>query len=115
MSFFLSNPMSPTSYTPGPWKIVVKDCVLRNLKQVLWIYNEYGNVVVDPQMGIVAADLAECDANARLIAAAPELLEQCKILSAALAECYDWKAIEGEQIPPALAKVDELIARIGGA
>lgn len=61
--------MKTAGYTPGPWKISAKD-----LREVV---NAAGlPVTFCPQhYTSAAATLEEAEANARLIAAAPELLE----------------------------------------
>ena len=63
-------------HTPGPWEhkdgTIIADGWLRVAD--LWTCNPN-----DPSIDIVACE-AECDANARLIAAAPDLLEACRQL-----------------------------------
>lgn len=60
-----------SSHTPGPWTIAKQQTGLR-LPVVLLA----GKAAVTVQN--VTHDLDECDANARLIAAAPELLEELR-------------------------------------
>ena len=55
--------MSETKHTPGPW------CYIVNIKGKFGIYPEGEKLFLT---------LTDHEANARLIAAAPELLEVCK-------------------------------------
>lgn len=91
-------------YTAGPWTFE-KD--VDGLFVIVADDRNPASILGDP-------DDSEVEANARLIAAAPELLDQCKILSAALAECYDWKEMEGEKIPEEFTKADAVIAKAEG-
>ena len=68
-------------HTPGPWKVDQNDeypgnYIVREFCN-LWDENEAIWDTDDPQQ--FTALCQEDDANARLIAAAPELLEACKI------------------------------------
>jgi hypothetical protein len=71
-----------TPHTPGPWKVVehYEDASTRKigLHGCPAIVSEKGVVVVHPEVGIVTEDLSTAKANARLIAAAPEMLEALK-------------------------------------
>ena len=61
------------THTPGPWRIEkYTDTTTRDGERI-----RAGNnlIVVNEVWG---ASLSECDANYRLVAAAPELLEACK-------------------------------------
>lgn len=81
------------SHTPGPWATAIVDH--GELKQVETIHApavQYGRTmfkIVQPG-GIWGRSLAECDANARLIAAAPDLLAELEIIHANAAESPEW-------------------------
>jgi hypothetical protein len=62
------------THTPGPWELNTQDTGLNDSGTILG-----AGVVIVPD--IYGRSKAECDANARLIAAAPELLEELKTLS----------------------------------
>jgi hypothetical protein len=66
-----------TTHTPGPWHIGV-----RTAHSKRDIYGEQGELVA--LADAVFTDLATAQVNARLIAAAPELLEALKIALAAM-------------------------------
>lgn len=70
-------------YTPGPWHIGMRPGPI--------VYGELGEQVADCRMGLDVSD--EQRANARLIAAAPELLNACRYL---------------------LTKIDSLAPRLAG-
>lgn len=73
-----------TKHTPGPWSIDQNDLALRG--QFLDINTDYAGVLVASVVDL-DYDRPECEANARLIAAAPELLESLQeILDASDAE-----------------------------
>ena len=69
-----------TSHTPGPWTLA-PNCV-------------YGIHVFGPDGGVIAQiqgrDEPQHQANARLIAAAPEMLEALSKISANAAESVEW-------------------------
>ena len=71
--------MSNTKHTPGPWKIGM------SLSGKPTIYTE----VDFKSVAWVDHDRSESDANAKLIAAAPELLEALDELRTAIIDCVD--------------------------
>jgi len=64
-----------TEHTPGPW--AVRNINYGEFRSVGTIQAANGLKVVEPG-GIWGASLPECDANASLVAAAPDLLAACK-------------------------------------
>lgn len=64
------------SHTPGPWKEVeYTDYELKGCGSIQGINNQ---MVVSPRQGVCGRNTGEAEANARLIAAAPTLLEALK-------------------------------------
>ena len=59
--------MSNTKHTPGPWQVMMKDIV--NADNSITVAVAHGPVGTQKEVG------GEHEANARLIAAAPELLD----------------------------------------
>ena len=80
---------APTKWTPGPWRVDGQ-----------WLMDADGATlgeILDPRAGPCAA---ESDANARLIAAAPELYEALK----AVVAIADRRTVEFDAAHAALAK-----------
>ncbi len=73
-----------TEHIPGPWKF-------SPLGKELYIENEAPTLVCDLQFTACAddAERQRVEATARLIAAAPELLEACKLMYADLKAYQD--------------------------
>jgi hypothetical protein len=65
------------TFTPGPWSI--EDCTPGESTGLRFAINSKDNVIARTTDG-----WKEAQANARLIAAAPELLEQCKLFEKCL-------------------------------
>ena len=80
------------THTPGPWEVTGKGNVVR---------------VSEPQyvLAMVAA-WDEMQANARLIAAAPELLAVLKLLWLDARECGDWSDNYRARIESLIAKAE---------
>lgn len=77
--------------TPGPWK--ASEAICRNAPNA--------HVVTDGKWGSPNIAVVDTEANARLIAAAPDLLEACEKVYANAAENPEWiRMILG----PAIAK-----------
>lgn len=73
-----------TQHTPGPWRI--EQYTNASVRDGERIRASNNLITVNEVWG---ASLSECDANYRLIAAAPELLEACKqLLEAYFEEHY---------------------------
>ena len=65
--------MSETKWTKSPWKAVSSPMPLNS--------NAFGVLAVNPMRGRIDSTLqGMCEADARLIAAAPELYEACKYI-----------------------------------
>ena len=68
------------TFTPGPWEKATIG-IGTNSKQVVWLGEKTGR-------RIQVISTGRDEANARLIAAAPELLEQCKLFEKVLTYYY---------------------------
>jgi hypothetical protein len=83
------------THTPGPWHIGV-----RTAHSKRDVYGERGELVA--LADAVFTDLATAQANARLIAAAPDLLSQCETVLAA------WRGIgpviDADKLESAIAR-----------
>lgn len=85
--------MSEAKHTPGPW--TVEDCTGDGLHDICLGYTvqDRGNPILlatcfFDQDFIGPISLEECNANARLIAAAPKLLEACKAFDEAAGRAF---------------------------
>jgi len=65
--------MSEKTHTPGPWELVQE--------------RDYLNLQEKDTNLVIAQFISSSDEDARLIAAAPELLEQCKLFEKLLRAC----------------------------
>ena len=66
--------MNKPKHTPGPWRVKRSTHFAQNdIKEYFWV----GFGPIGDETPIFKKDLTENEANARLIAAAPELLEAC--------------------------------------
>lgn len=68
-------------HTPGPWKVVIRDIDNQKIKKATCINDSHW---VDTTSGISIADIGLSEPNARLIAAAPEMLEALKLINPVL-------------------------------
>lgn len=105
-----------TSYTPGPWELDSEGTVSLKIRP------PYGRHDTDEAatiwlgasgrcLAICPGDDAETFANARLIAAAPEMRE---LLADLLAGWLAGEDVTGPQIGHAIAEARTLLARIDG-
>src|SRR5687767_12765935 len=93
-----SHNMSEAKHTPGPWEVSIGNSGS--------IFGDLNNPVHDgdnPYIGSVAGigvnvDIPECTANAKLIAAAPDMFDVIK-------ELYDW-AIRNNTRGPIFPKLE---------
>lgn len=83
-------------HTPGPWKVADRFYILMDDDVACEVAKVCDENVDDD-------GLAQCDADARLIAAAPEMLESLRRVSAALKELENWRELDA-------TRVDQLIA-----
>ena len=99
------------TFTPGPWHAFEQNATNPNTKGLFEIDANHpsGNrqtIAVTPYKG----DARELDANARLIAAAPEMYEQCKLfekfLSTLIMEGHSGADLERDNLRAILAKVE---------
>ena len=97
-----------TQHSPGPWECVGFENLVVN--------DEEGNTITCAPGGRYGATLGELRANARLIAAAPEMLEALKDML----ETYAWKHEETAQnegehmLISAVRKARQTIAKAEG-
>tara|TARA_R100000654_G_C2651491_1_gene123241 strand:+ start:405 stop:698 length:294 start_codon:yes stop_codon:yes gene_type:complete len=87
--------MKRAGFTPGPWKVGNYNYIRGTIFSVA--------VAID----LPGRDEKEKQANARLIASAPELYEQCKFLERMLAHTDHHSS-------PKLAQLRELLAKVDG-
>ena len=73
-----------SAHTPGPW--TAKTYSTETVRDAVGIYAGTLQVVPD----IAGRSIEQCDANIRLIAAAPDLLQALLIIDANAAESVDW-------------------------
>lgn len=87
-----------TTHTPGPWKVINGTVYIGNAHDALPDDKECICVMeLTPRM--LRTKQIERNANARLIAAAPELLEVCQTIAKAFVESYgDFKYSEYEHL-----------------
>ena len=100
------------THTQGPWHAIEQNASNPNTKGLFEIDANHpsGNrqtIAVTPYKG----DARELEANARLIAAAPEMLEMCKLLEECM-ETIDGK--DGYDASYELAKVRAVLAKVEG-
>lgn len=94
------------THTPGPW-VVGSNVTAGNKLEGCSIFAEK----IKDQIGWMRFDLDEENhANARLIAAAPELLEQCKLFEKVLCELV----VMGEADIEDRDKLREILAKVEG-
>lgn len=90
------------THTPGPWEKATIG-IGTNLKQVVWLGEKTGR-------RIQVIGTGRDHANARLIAAAPELLEQCREFEKCLTHLINsgdsGADLERDKLREVLAKVD---------
>lgn len=99
--------MSESKHTPGPWKAVIPDyCDLRKEP-----YHIRGKACL---IGTACLQAEETESNARLMAAAPDLLDALEAASAHLDYCgygdeweRDGSEVLAAQIQAAIAKAEE--------
>ena len=91
------------THTPGPWSI--EDCTPGESTGLRFAINSKDNVIARTTDG-----WKEAQANARLIARAPELLQQCKLfeqlLSTLIIEGHSGADLERDNLQAILDKVE---------
>ena len=75
-----------TQHTPGTW--VAKTYSTETVRDAIGIYA--GSMVLPIVPNIAGRSLEECDANTRLIAAAPDLLHALQLIDSNAAESPEW-------------------------
>ncbi len=75
-----------SGHTTGPWKAqrdlrhYTNDGLLTDTSPKAWgVYGKYRVACIESGIGVAFDKDTEAEANSRLIAAAPEMLEQCKL------------------------------------
>lgn len=102
-----------TQHTPGPWAATGQDIVAEHLRETLSSGREVRLRIANAKDAGGALDLETVKANARLIAAAPELLAALK--NVMLAHTADIETYtEGEFALEAWAQAEAAIARAEG-
>ena len=91
------------THTPGPWQI--EDCTTGESTGLRFEVGTEDSVIARTTDG-----WKEARANARLIAAAPELLEQCKLFEKVLCELV----VMGEADIEDRDKLREVLAKVEG-
>lgn len=77
------------SHTPGPWQIMPEECdrtYIRIRGSLLGGRYKIANVITPIYTGVERKESDETRANARLIAAAPELLEALKLVRSIISD-----------------------------
>lgn len=100
--------MTDSKHTPGPWIIDPKylsEVQTSSMLTVATCWHEHAAGQTIDVVGVVECSLEESAANARIIAAAPELLECLK----------DARRLLTDQDAIDLAHIDEVIAKAEGA
>jgi hypothetical protein len=105
----VSEAASTPRHSPGNWSFDPVELIIYDGDE-----KTSTAIAIVEQREESSKDSDETSANGWVMAAAPKLLEQCKLLSAALAECYDWKEMEGEPVPAELQAADLIIAKAEG-
>lgn len=95
-----------SKHTPGPWFVYYGRP--RNSRAVFVCHDD---VAAGGRVAIAQAIISNEDANARLIAAAPDLLEALKALHAAVAAS---KTMEGREYVSLGIQVNDAIAKAEG-
>lgn len=90
------------SHTPGPWSATANSTDVFTKKDGVFVAKCYDS--------ILGAGVKECQSNAQLIAAAPDLLEACK----ALVEKYDDSTNNPLRKQHEIEKAKEVIAKAEG-
>ena len=93
------------THTPGPWSI--EDCTPGESTGLCFAINSENNVIARTTDG-----WKEAQANARLIASAPELLEMCKLFEECMANLDG--ASEPFDTSYELSKVRAVLAKVEG-
>tara|TARA_R110002167_G_scaffold168361_1_gene366056 strand:- start:648 stop:953 length:306 start_codon:yes stop_codon:yes gene_type:complete len=99
--------MNKPTFTKGPW--ASEDCTPGESEGLCFAINSEDKVIARTTDG-----WNEARANARLIAAAPELLAQCKFLEKVLASGDLSATEEGLRNCDTLAEVREILAKVEG-
>ena len=103
------------THTPGPWHNFEQNGMNPNYKGLYEIDANHPSgsrqtIAVTPYKG----DARELDANARLIARAPELLEQCKLFEQLLTESDLSATHDGLNNCDKLANLQAILDRVEG-
>lgn len=100
-----------TQHTPGPWEIMARNGhmgvgVGRDDKEVATVYLNYMDSSWDWDTTVDRPENEKAKANARLIAAAPELLKVCEAVSSYYGASLDYQPHYLEMARAAIAKAE---------
>lgn len=103
----MSTP-TKTEHTPGPWHVNTLEVV------PLSIHAAHGHVATVSTGSMGECELEECEANARLIAAAPEMIHALELAHVALARRGCGCDCENMPAPCVMCAVETAIAKAKG-
>lgn len=103
-----------TTHTPGPWGVIENSNMADMIVSICKDKIDAPRTVLDPDNGIVGKDSAQAVANARLIAAAPELLDACKNAANVLAALAVGTLTKVERDSPAILQLRAAISKAEG-
>ena len=85
--------MSEVRHTPGPWHVGGRDACT--------VYDKYAQRLANSSEGVLVIQRsdAECKANARLIAAAPDFYQTARAIEWALQSGHDAREVLDENSP----------------
>ncbi|MBI8834272.1 hypothetical protein JEZ99_32340 [Pseudomonas aeruginosa] len=110
--------MSKQSHTPGPWGIErlhgeinliscnERDGAAKDMGIVYVLARDVGGMIHGEQFD----DRSEVEANARLMAAAPDLLEALQELHDVACRCDSWESFPSDPLEKALAAIQKATA-----
>jgi len=94
-----------SKHTPGPWK-TRRGYIDEEQVEVYPLNSKVKRPALPSEIATVSDAYPEMRANARLIAAAPDLLEACKAMRDARADSYNEIVAGMEKIEAAIAKAE---------
>lgn len=103
--------MSEAKHTPGPWRVFIA----KGGHAIIGIGELTGEGVADCGFGVWRGGSEEAMANARLIAAAPELLEAAQTVLAGLLVRIDAAPSSSKPVFNGIAELHDAINKAAGA
>lgn len=98
--------MRTMEFTPGPWKVGYRSESGKRNGALIYEEKTQGNIA---HIWATLRSIEECDRNAELIAAAPELYEACKAASewgAIANDLSEWEKKVWTKLESAIAKAE---------